>query len=193
MQSGHIWQKAEFFWLQKFLRAIRDRRLKPLVSLPVPIASLYRNHWSMTGEKIPGAKSRDEAVYLPGKNILLISHGAVFCSLHGISHLAIGPLKTNPFPDAAPSFFKAMGRTLSKALSHKIQIHAPFRSRTKNEVMKLGKNLPLELTFSCLNPKGLKHCGQCNKCAERKKAFRDARLPDRTTYRDGSFHHIVSK
>jgi 7-cyano-7-deazaguanine synthase len=42
--------------------------------------------------------------------------------------------------------------------------------------------LPLELTFSCIRPAGERHCGSCNKCAERRQAFASAGLKDPTDY-----------
>jgi 7-cyano-7-deazaguanine synthase len=42
--------------------------------------------------------------------------------------------------------------------------------------------MPLELTFSCIAPAGSLHCGQCNKCAERQRAFRLSSMPDPTRY-----------
>ena len=53
----------------------------------------------------------------------------------------------------------------------------------KAEVMLLGKDLPLEWSFSCIQPIDHLHCGKCNKCAERKKAFADAGMSDPTVYR----------
>lgn len=194
IQSGYVWEKAELFWLKKFLKAVRNKRLGPLASFAVPLHALYhKNHWSITGKKVPDAASRDEAVYLLGKNLLLIAHGAVVCARNRIPHLALGPLKTNPFPDATGTFFKKAGSACSEGLDFNLRIHAPFLKYTKKQVMALGKKLPLELTFSCIHPKKSIHCGRCNKCAERKKAFRDAGLPDLTTYRDGSFHRVMSK
>src|SRR3989338_6803065 len=128
IQCGHIWEKAEHFWLKRCLKNIRNSRLKPLVSLLVPTVDLYQHHWSHTGQKIPAAKSRDRSVYLPGKNILLLTKAAVFCMLRKIHHLAIGPLKTNPFPDATPQFFKMMERICSSGLKFDLRIHAPFLS-----------------------------------------------------------------
>ena len=52
----------------------------------------------------------------------------------------------------------------------------------KRQVMALGRELPLELTMSCIAPVGELHCGRCNKCAERKAAFADAAMADRTPY-----------
>jgi 7-cyano-7-deazaguanine synthase len=53
---------------------------------------------------------------------------------------------------------------------------------TKRQVMQLGRELPLELTFSCIAPVGELHCGRCNKCAERQAAFHEAAIVDRTIY-----------
>jgi 7-cyano-7-deazaguanine synthase len=52
----------------------------------------------------------------------------------------------------------------------------------KKDVMQLGRKLPLALTFSCIAPVGGLHCGQCNKCAERRRAFRSVNVDDPTHY-----------
>ncbi len=182
LKSGHVWEKTEFFWLKRYLKAIADQRLRQLVSLSFETRDLYEGHWSLTGKKTPDERSDDRKVYLPGKNLLLIAKASVYCSLNHISMLALGPLKTNPFPDAKSSFFKNLEKICSDGLNFKLKIKTPFLKKTKNEVMKLGKNLPLHLTFSCLSPIGNNHCGKCNKCAERKKAFREAKMEDRTKY-----------
>ena len=54
----------------------------------------------------------------------------------------------------------------------------------KQQVMAAARGVPLELTFSCISPVRGLHCGRCNKCAERRAAFRDAGLTDRTAYVD---------
>ena len=194
LQSGHVWEKAELFWLQRYLKALKNRRLRKLVSLSCETGDLYDNHWSRTGEKTPGLFSNDRKVYLPGKNLLLIAKASVYCSLKNIRTLTLAPLKTNPFSDAKSAFFKNLEKVCSDALNFKLNVTTPFLKLTKNQVMKLGKHLPLHLTFSCLNPHpplsirergGVRryiHCGRCNKCAERKKAFRNVNIPDLTQY-----------
>ncbi|MDP3543948.1 MAG: 7-cyano-7-deazaguanine synthase [Elusimicrobiota bacterium] len=37
---------------------------------------------------------------------------------------------------------------------------------------RLARRFPLELTFSCLRPRGVKPCGNCSKCAERRAGLR---------------------
>ncbi|MBI4358249.1 MAG: 7-cyano-7-deazaguanine synthase [Candidatus Omnitrophica bacterium] len=182
IKMGHIWEKAELRRLKQFLKRAQTRNLKPLVTLSLPTEDLYQHHWSLTGKNTPGAKSRDTRVYLPGKNLLLIGKASVFCATRRIHRLALGPLKNNPFPDARPSFFKCLEQVSSKALNFNLKIKTPFLGKSKEEVMAIGRNLPLHLTFSCLAPKGLHHCGRCNKCTERKKAFRLASIPDVTPY-----------
>lgn len=182
LKSDHVWEKAEIFWLKRYLKKIKNRRLGRLVSLKLSTADLYDGHWSLTGKKTPNAKSHDTKVYLPGKNLLLIAKASVYCSLNQIPTLALGPLKTNPFPDAKPSFFKNLEKVCSGGLNFKLKIRTPFLNWNKTQVMKLGKNLPLHLTFSCISPIENRHCGKCNKCAERKEAFKNSGIPDLTRY-----------
>ena len=76
-----------------------------------------------------------------------------------------------------------MSEVLSIGLKTEIKIHAPFQKFRKEDVIVMGKKLPLEITFSCINPKGYEHCGDCNKCTERKKAFFAAGVFDKTRYK----------
>jgi 7-cyano-7-deazaguanine synthase len=94
----------------------------------------------------------------------------------------LGPLKSNPFPDSTPAFYVAYEALFNQALGGELQILRPLEQLTKGEVMQLGRDLPLELTFSCLQPVDGLHCGRCNKCAERRRAFREAGLEDPTRY-----------
>jgi 7-cyano-7-deazaguanine synthase len=70
----------------------------------------------------------------------------------------------------------------------KLGLIRPFDQLHKTDVLVRGKLLPLQLTFSCINPIDGRHCGICNKCAERRKGFRDAGLPDLTSYDDELVH-----
>lgn len=171
VRQGLRWEKAELHWLGKYLRAIKNRYIKPLTILDATTEDVYDNHWSLSGKNVPGKSSPDEDVYLPGRNILLLSKASVWCSESGIHHIALGCLSGNPFPDSTPAFFRKMSQALTQGLRHKIFVSALFLRYSKQDVLKLGSRLPLHLTFSCLNPKGMKPCRVCNKCAEREKAF----------------------
>ena len=191
VRQGLVWEETELRHLRRFLRALdswerhscRDC-IRSLTVLDLPVRDLYGKHWSTTGRRVPGAKTPDEAVYLPGRNLMLLSKAAVFCSLHKIDTIAIGSLGHNPFPDATPKFFRHFAIAASGALGFRIKIVAPFRTLTKEQVVRRGLRLklPLHLSFSCMAPyRGLR-CGHCNKCAERRKAFRLLGIIDRTNY-----------
>lgn len=182
IRSGLIWQEAELRWLCSFLSAIAQPRLYSLIVLDLPLMDLYANHWSVTGADVPAADSPDEAVYLPGRNPLLIIKAALWCRLHGIPELALAPLASNPFADAGPEFFADFQAALNCATRGSVQLLRPFERLSKREVMWLGQIYPLARTFSCIHPYGTLHCGRCNKCQERREAFRLIGLDDPTEY-----------
>jgi 7-cyano-7-deazaguanine synthase len=157
--------------------------MRPLTVLDEPVGPVYGEHWSASGRPgVPGAETDDEAVYLPGRNVLLAAKAAVWCRLRGVEALAIGTLRGNPFPDSTPGFFGELQSVLNRAMGGRLTILRPFEQLSKVEVLRRGARarLPLHLTFSCLDPVGGRHCGRCNKCAERRRAFREAGLDDQT-------------
>jgi 7-cyano-7-deazaguanine synthase len=182
IRTGLVWQRCELASLRRFLRAIAAERLSELVELDLPLADLYDGHWSLTGDGTPGTESPDEAVFLPGRNALLIVKAAIWCQLHGIGQLALAPLGSSPFEDASAAFLGDFEAAINRGARRPIELFRPFGDMTKQHVMHLGRELPLHLTFSCIAPVGELHCGRCNKCAERQAAFRDAGIDDRTVY-----------
>lgn len=182
MRSGLAWERSELCALRSFLAAISDVRLEKLIVFDLPLEDVYGEHWSLNGDGVPDAASPDEAVYLPGRNALLLIKPLVWCQLHGIERLAMGILGTNPFADAGPDFFHDFEAALNCGGQSAVEVIRPFARFSKREVMEAGRDLPLGLTFSCIAPVDGLHCGQCNKCAERRKAFRLIAACDPTRY-----------
>ena len=187
IRFGLRWEETELAWLRAFLETTRVSRpgLMPLTVLDEPIAEVYGDHWSNArGSGVPDDRSSDDAVYLPGRNLLLAAKAAVWCRLRDIETLALGTLAANPFPDSTPEFFRDLESVLERAMDGRLSIVRPYSRLTKTDVLRRGAelDLPLHLTFSCLDPVTGRHCGVCNKCAERLGAFRTAGLPDRTEY-----------
>jgi 7-cyano-7-deazaguanine synthase len=153
--------------------------------LEEPVADIYgESHWSTRGLGIPDASTGDEAVYLPGRNLLLAAKASVWCRLRGIEALAFGCLRANPFPDSTREFFEGLEAVVNRALGGRLRLLRPYQGLGKDEVVRRGRGLGLALheTFSCLRPVGDRHCGTCNKCAERQRGFRAVGLPDLTLY-----------
>lgn len=182
VRCGLAWEEAELQYLRQFLRAISRPGLRALAILECPVTDLYGAHWSVRGRDVPDADSPDEAVFLPGRNVLLLSKALLWCHLHGIGAVAMAPLASNPFPDATPEFFTAFQNVVNQAVNGQVRVLLPYAALHKTEVMRRGHGLPLELTFSCIHPQAGKHCGRCNKCAERRRAFADAGMIDKTAY-----------
>jgi 7-cyano-7-deazaguanine synthase len=180
--SQLCWEADELCSAKKFLKAIAASALRELVILQMPSRDLYGDHWSVTGVDVPDADSPDEAVYLPGRNPLLVLKARMWCQLNGISRLAIGCLGSNPFIDASDEFFVAFGALLDQATDSVVEVIRPMARFSKRQVMQLGRELPLELTFSCIHPQDGLHCGHCNKCAERRAAFQLQETGDPTRY-----------
>ena len=181
VDSSLIWQDAELGCLRRFVGALKSDVVEPLVLLDIPLGDVYQNHWSLTGKGAPLTEN-DEAVYLPGRNALLLVKAALYCQNRGIGDLALGVLGTSPFADAKADFFTQFTAAMNMALGARLRVHLPFLGVSKREVMELGRDLPLEWTFSCVAPLRELHCGRCNKCLERRGAFREAGLEDPTEY-----------
>ena len=182
VRCGLAWESAERRGLAQWLAVIRQPQLNALYVLEVPLRSVYGSHWSLTGRGVPSHTSADVSVELPGRNVLLLAHAAVHASRRQITTVALGTLAGNPFADATPRFFKEFAACLSRACARPMQILAPLRAFTKAELIAAHPTALFRLTVSCLRPRIRRHCGRCNKCAERQRAFQRARVLDPTVY-----------
>ena len=185
ISTGLAWERGERTALDRLLAtAPFGHNVARLVRLSSTVEDLYPPaHWALRGDP-PAFDTPDEDVYLAGRNVVLLSKAAIYCSQHGIGRIALGPLAGNPFPDATPQFFETMARALSLGLAHTIVVDTPFAALEKRDVIRLGVELgvPLDLTLSCMNPQDGRHCGRCSKCRERRDAFVEAGVADPTTY-----------
>jgi 7-cyano-7-deazaguanine synthase len=184
VSTGLAWESEELAAVERLMATAPFQELKPLARLTVTVSDVYPpSHWALRGTP-PGFDTPDEEVYLAGRNVLLLSKAAIYCAEQRITRIAMGTLAGNPFPDATPEFLQAIALALSLGLAHEVTIATPFAQLHKSDVIRLGRDLsvPMELTLSCMNPREGLHCGECSKCRERRHAFRDAGVDDRTRY-----------
>ena len=185
VSAGLAWEREERALVERLLQSPPYASgVLPLVALAADVADIYpATHWARRGAP-PAYDTPDEDVYLPGRNVLLLSKAGIFCALRSIPRIAIGPLAGNPFPDATPEFLASMAQALSSGLAHRLAIEAPFSAMHKEDVIALGASLgvPFELTMSCMKPAGGRHCGLCSKCRERRDGFSAAGVRDPTEY-----------
>ena len=184
VSAGLAWESEELAALDRLLATAPFGSLAPLARLTFTVHDLYPpTHWALRGEP-PAFDTPDEDVYLTGRNIILLTKASIYCAQHGIGRIALGPLAGNPFPDATPEFFEAMARALGARARARHPHRCAVRAETQIDVIRIGVELgvPLELTLSCMNPKGGLHCGLCSKCRERRDAFNEAGISDPTHY-----------
>jgi len=185
---GLAWEHAELQVLRALLTTTPAfARLRPLTTVQFDMRDVYaEGHWAIRGIP-PAYDTPDSDVYLAGRNIVLLAKASMVAAARRVETVALGVLAGNPFPDARPEFFSAMGRALSLGLDHAVQVVTPLARLHKPAVIALGLELgvPVALTLSCMSPvAGLlpQHCGRCSKCRERRDAFVAAGVTDPTTY-----------
>lgn len=182
IRFGLFWDAMEEAAVRQFVAALASSQIAAPIVLDLPLQGIYGRHWSNTGENVPDEHSPDSAVHLPGRNLLVLLQAAIWCHLNGVSTIALGLLKGNPFPDATDAFFASYENALNLGLTSNLRLVRPYAHLTKTEVIQRGQQFPLGLTWSCMKPVGPLHCGNCNKCAERQRAFASAGVADPTSY-----------
>ena len=126
VRFGLAWEPTEEAHLRRFLDTLTSPAPEPLSVLHAPIASVYGTHWSVSGDAVPDERSADEAVYLPGRNLLLLAQPSVWCALHGVHTIALGTLKGNPFPDSSREFFDEFAALVQRGMGHTLEVVTPF-------------------------------------------------------------------
>lgn len=193
VRTGLVWEDVELAYLGRFLTALARSSLKPLVILDLPIRDLYGDHWSVSGHGTPDATAPDEEFFLPGRNVLLLAKALLWCHLHDVPSVALAVLAANPFPDATSSFFSDFAGAVSRGVGGAVRVETPYREIAKADVVRLGHDLPLEHTLSCVSPVHGDHCGVCGKCGERGRAFRAAGVPDPTRYKSRAWETLTQE
>lgn len=186
VRAGLAWETPEVAAAARLLASPLYRDAAPLATLLVDMRDIYpETHWAVRGEA-PGFDTPDEDVYLDGRNVVLLAKASVLMARRKLSRVLMGPLAGNPFPDATPEFFTAMGQALTLGLAWKVAVETPLASMHKADVIKLGASLgvPFALTLSCMQPIEGEHCGRCSKCRERRDGFLEAGVEDPTVYRN---------
>jgi 7-cyano-7-deazaguanine synthase len=175
--------------IERLLSAVVfDGRLTPLASVAFTMRDVYSaSHWAITGTP-PAYDTPDEAVYLAGRNLVLLTKAGVVAASRRLARIALGTLADNPFPDATPQFFTTISRALSLGLNYPMEVVTPFSAMHKEDVIRIGVALgvPLGYTLSCMSPVVNGdlpvHCGLCSKCRERRDAFALAGVDDSAPY-----------
>jgi 7-cyano-7-deazaguanine synthase len=139
-------------------------------------------------EKADLLRRSTPATYVPFRNAHLLCTAASWAETIGASRIVIGAVEedSSGYPDCRESFFKAFNRILSLGTKPetRIEVLTPVIHMKKSEIVRVGMELgaPLHLTWSCYVQEELA-CGECDSCALRLRAFREAGVPDPIPYK----------
>ena len=142
-------------------------------SIPVTAANL----------SAPGIPSS----YVPFRNAHLLAAAVSWGEVIGATSIYIGAVAedSSGYPDCRPEFYDAFQRVLDIGTKPetRITIETPVIGMRKSEIVQRGIELaaPLHLTWSCYQESELA-CGNCDSCALRLRAFREAGTVDPIPY-----------
>lgn len=112
-------------------------------------------------------------LYIPYRNVLLLTIGATFAQNMGLSNVYSAFINSNHAKeiDCSNEFFEKMESMLIDYGS--VKINMPFRYLSKYQVAKIGIKLgaSVGLTFSC-QASPIIPCGACPNCVDRLEALR---------------------
>lgn len=145
---------------------------------------------SQTDSRIPVPEGHYEdetmrATVVPNRNMLLLAAAGAFAVSKEAQAIAYAAHEGDHaiYPDCRPEFIKAMEAAFRLCAYEEIKLLAPFSSMSKANIVQHGSELgvPFYLTYSCYKG-GVKHCGKCGTCFERREAFERAAVEDPTEY-----------
>jgi 7-cyano-7-deazaguanine synthase len=125
-------------------------------------------------------------VWVPGRNVVFTAIATAFAEAEDAEKIIVGwdLEEAVTFPDNSREFLEAFNKTLEIGTLEGVQIEAPVIDLNKNEIVELGEKVdaPMEMSYSCYMGEE-KHCGACESCMRRKRAFEMSGVVDKTEYK----------
>jgi len=174
--------------IESAIRVAESGRITSHQILPVPLFRFGASTLLKTSPQEPRTEAASGLAdtYVPARNTVMIALAAAYADSIGASTIWVGANADDyeGYPDCRPQYFEAFNLTLERGTVSKPTIQTPLVNLKKAEIVGLGDEYGVDFsnTWSCYNPKGDFHCGQCDSCRLRKSAFRDAGVTDPTLY-----------
>ena len=125
------------------------------------------------------------SVWVPARNMVFTSIAVSYAESIGAEKIIVGwdAEEAATFPDNSKEFLNTFNELIAVGSPENIKIEAPAIDLTKEEIVKLGVNVgaPMELSYSCYKG-GKKHCGVCESCMRRRRAFTQLGIEDLSEY-----------
>lgn len=149
------------------------------------LAAVYEGVTSLVDEGIEVSSEFTKPIIVPFRNGVFMSVAVAYADSVGAERILYGAHggDESNYPDCRPGFYKAFEKAAQLGTEREIVIEAPFGGGSKADILLSAVELgvPLDRTWSCYE-RGPVHCGRCESCRNRRKAFREAGVPDPTQY-----------
>ena len=133
------------------------------------------------------ASENMKSTVVPFRNGIMLAIAAGLAESRGLHRLMLANHGGDHtiYPDCRPEFINSMNDAIRFGTYEGLTIDAPYTNITKASIARRGALLGLNYaeTWSCYKG-GLKHCGKCGTCVERREALAEAGIPDPTEYED---------
>jgi len=149
------------------------------------LKEIFAGVTSLIDPSIPMTSSFSPPIIVPFRNGIFLAATVAYSSSIGATRILYGAQGSDePFyPDCRREFYKAFEKAARLGTEQEFVVEAPFGDIPKSEIIRRGRELgvPFHLTWSCYLS-GPRHCGRCESCVNRKRAFEEAGIPDPTEY-----------
>lgn len=177
---------------QQFSKLLKFREHK-IVDIKF-MKDLYENTNALTNSKITIPSKFDYSIVAPIRNAIFLSIASAWAFSKKAQLVAYGAhLGDKKYPDCKPIFTKLLSKALNEGekdgiklgLRKEIRIWSPFMSNlSKSDLLMHGyKKLGNQIfkSWSCYGNSKV-HCGKCESCNNRKLAFLQSKIIDKTKY-----------
>ncbi|MBP2144351.1 7-cyano-7-deazaguanine synthase [Methanococcus voltae] len=138
------------------------------------------------------AEQTMKKVWVPARNLIMFSIASGLAEAIDAGHIycGINEEEASTFPDNTMEFMDRFNKCTEYGTLNKVKLEAPLYKMNKDEIVKKGFDLEqklgleiLKYSYSCYheNPE-LIHCGTCESCMRRKRAFKVSKINDVTNY-----------
>ena len=155
----------------------------------------------LTDREVKVENKYTQNVVVPVRNAIMLSIATAYAYTVGANfvlygaHLGDSSIGTNLYPDCSSSFQTAFEKAMylghyhkdekGRLLGNEVTIGSPGKSKMgKDKLAEIGYKIlgdKVFQTYSCYFG-GKIHCGECESCMNRKKAFMQAGIRDKTIY-----------
>ena len=150
------------------------------------LKEIFSDVTSLCNKDIPLTSEFSAPIIVPFRNAIFLSAAVAYAITIGANKIFYGAQGSDePFyPDCRREFIKAFEKAAKLGTCEEISIEAPFGGGKKSDLIKNAAKLgvPFEITWSCYLGEE-KHCGKCESCINRSRAFKAAGISDPTNYR----------